>query len=167
MAQPNIRPDQIPPGALLTYYADLASGAVRPEDIRIEDLTFQAIIDPSGQVIQQTPAYNVVSTYTLALRRVYGQIVNPIMAGAAAGLIRFNLREQGRSFDVWKQPVSFATTLGSGGLSHDGVYMCVPGTQLEAVWTVDTTLWAALVGATRIVSITASGDYIRCGPSAR
>lgn len=166
MAQPGITVSQIPPGALLTYYGDLASGAVRPEDVRIEDLTFRAIIDPTGLAVSQTPAINVVSTYTLAIRRIYAQIVNPDLAGAAAGLVKFNLREQGRSFDVFKQPVSLAAAM-STPIIHDGVYMCIPGTQLEATWSVDTTLWTSLVGASRIVEIVVSGDYIRCGPSAR
>ena len=161
MAAPNLTPAMIPPGALLTYYGDLASGSIRPEDIRIEDLTFQATIDATGVVVAQTSKISVVSRYSFAIRRIYAQIVNPSLAGAAAGLIKFNLREQGRSFDVFKNPQSFAAAL-ENPIVHDGTYICVPGTDLEATWAINTTLWTALVGATKIVEITVSGDYIAC-----
>lgn len=161
MAASHLTADQIPPGEILTYYGDLASGVIRPEDIRIEDLTFQAIIDATGQVVFQTSKITVISRFVFALRRVYAQIVNPDVAGAAAGLIKFNAQEQGRSFAIWKQPQSFACAL-ENPIVHDGVYLCVPGTDLEVSWTVDTTLWVALVGATRIVEVTLSGDYVAC-----
>lgn len=161
MARPNLTPSDIPPGALLTYYGDLASGVVRPEDIRIEDLTFRATIDASGVVVAQTSKITVVSRYTFVIRRIYAQIVNPLLAGSAAGLIKFNLREQGRSFDVFKNPQSFAAAL-ENPIVHDGAYLCVPGTDLEATWVIDVALWTALVGASKVVEITVSGDYIAC-----
>lgn len=164
MAAPGITPAQIPPGPVLSYYADLASGAVRPEDIRIEDITFEAIIDSTGLVVSQTSTVQVISTYTFVIRKLYAQCADSLLAGSAPGLIKFNLQEEGRAFTVFKQPVSFAAAR-NNPIVHDGCYLCIPGTQLASIWSVNTTLWAALVGATRIVSIVVSGDYIRCGPS--
>ena len=46
----------------------------------------------------------------------------------------------------------------------DGVYICVPGTTLEALWTVDTNRWAALVVAAREFGIQLLGDYVACAP---
>jgi hypothetical protein len=166
MAPRKLDPAEIPPGQILTYYGDLASGAIRPEDTRIEDLTFQLIVAADGTVAFQSPKITVVSRYNFAIRRVYAQIVNPLAAGAAAGLIRFNIFEQGRSFTIFKQPQSLAAAI-NNPIVHDGVYICVPGTDLEALWTIDTTLWVALVGASRVVEITVSGDYIACGPTER
>lgn len=170
MAQNSIQVSQIPPGEILTYYGDLASGAIRPEDIRVEALTFRAIIDRNGVITFASPKVTIISRYNLAIRAVYGAIVNPDIAGSAAGLIRFNLREQGRSFDVFKQPVSMSGVTNGGSAvpyEWDGLYMCVPGTDLEATWSVDQGLWSTLVGAPRIVEIVVTGDYIACGPQGR
>lgn len=166
MAHPDITPATTPPGQILTYYGDIASGAVRPEDMRFEGLTYRAIIDATGLVVAQTAAINVVSTYNLALRSFVGEVINPDLAGAAAGLVKWNFKEQGRNFTVFKQPRSLGACIVNPTL-YDGVYMCVPGTTLECEWTIDTTLWPVLVGATRVVQITANGDYIRCGPGSR
>jgi hypothetical protein len=170
MAHEKITVSQIPPGEILTYYGDLASGAIRPEDIRIEAITYRAIIDRFGTITYASPKTTIVSRFNFAIRAVYGAIINPEIAGSAAGLIRFNLREQGRSFDVFKQPVSMSGVTNGGSAvpyEWDGLYMCVPGTDLEANWSVDQGLWPVLVGAPRIVEITVLGDYIACGPQGR
>lgn len=170
MAGENITPAQIPPGAVLTYYGDIASGAIRPEDVRVEALTFRAIIDRNGLITFATPKITVVSRFNLAIRAIYGSIINPELAGAAAGLIRFNLQEQGRSFNVFKQAVSMSGVANGGSAvpyEWDGVYICVPGTDIEATWSVDQALWTTLVGAPRIVEIVVTGDYIACGPQGR
>jgi hypothetical protein len=164
MARSRIQPAEIPPGEILTYYGDLASGAIRPEDVRIEALTFRAVIDQNGQIQFQSPKITVVSRYNFAFRGVWGQIVNAPVAGAAAGLVRFQVREQGRSFDVFKQPVSFGAVV-ENPYHWDGVYITVPGTDLEVSWTVDTALWTNLVGQTRIVEVVLVGDYIACAPT--
>ena len=170
MAQENIKPAQIPPGEILTYFGDLASGAIRPEDVRIEALTYRALIDRNGIITFQSPKITVIARYNLAIRAVYGAVLNPELAGAAAGLVRFNLQEQGRNFNVFKQPVSLSGVTNGGSAvpyEWDGVYICVPGTDLEATWAVDQALWATLVGAPRIVEIVVTGDYIACGPQGR
>ena len=92
--------------------------------------------------------------------------MNPSALGNAPGLINFNCEEQGRSFTVFKTPVSFASVIsvsGAGNLSEfDGVYICVPGTQFQVNWTVDTQRWGALVGASREVGIQLIGDLVSC-----
>ena len=119
----------------------------------------------AGPLIQfQSPKITVVSRYNFAFRGVWGQIVNAPVAGAAAGLVRFQVREQGRSFDVFKQPVSFGAVI-ENPYHWDGVYITVPGTDLEVSWTVDTALWTTLVGQTRIVEVVLVGDYIACAPT--
>lgn len=164
MARPRLTPAEIPPGQILTYYGDIASGAIRPEDVRIEALTFRAIIDPTGLVISQTQKITIISRYNFALRAVYGTIVNPDISGAAPSLVRFNVREQGRSFDVFKQPVSFQACF-ENEYRWDGVYITVPGTDLEVNWTVDVPLWQDLVGESKIMEIVLLGDYIACNPT--
>jgi hypothetical protein len=166
VASPDIRPAQIPPGQLLTHYGDLASGVLRPEDVRIEALTFRAVIDQLGLVVQSTPKITVVSRYNFSFRAVYGTIVTPVLADAAPGLVRFNIREQGRNWDIFKQPVSFGAVL-ENEYHWDGTYICVPGTDLEVNWSVDAALWNTLVGASRIVEISLIGDYVACGPTQR
>ncbi len=169
MAQKNIQPDMIPPGAILTYYGDIASGAIRPEDVRIEALTYRLTVNPLGVSVFETPKVTIISRYSLAIRRVYGAVANPEFAGPAAAFIRFNLREQGREFNIFKNPASLSVVT-PGGSSQpfmwDGVYITVPGTDLEVAWTIDAVLWAALVGATKFAEVVITGDYIACGPQA-
>lgn len=170
MAQNNITPAQIPPGDLLTYYGDLASGALRPEDVRTEALSFAVTIGPSGQILQQTPqigAIQIVSRYNWAIETVRGSIMNPSLAGAAPSLVRFNLQEQGRNFTVFKAPVDFATLVEcpANALEWRGTYICIPGTQFEVLWSIDQALWASLVGAPRTLKITVTGSYIACEPT--
>lgn len=157
----------IPPGQLLTYYGDLASGAIRPEDVRFEALTFRVTIDATGNPVFTTPKITVVARYNFAIRRIYAAVVNPEFAGAAAGFIRVNILEQGRNWNLFKVPVGLAS-VASGNASKpfewDGVYICIPGTDLEAQWTIDQAFWSALVGATKFAEIVLSGDYIACGP---
>jgi hypothetical protein len=170
MAQESIKVAQIPPGELLTYYGDIASGAVRPEDVRPEALTFRAVIDRNGIIQTSSPKVTIISRYSLAIRAVYGAILDPANAGWAAGLIRFNVREQGRNFDIFKNPVTLSGVTNGGSAvpyEWDGVYITVPGTDLEVSWNVDAALWTALVGAPRIAEIVITGDYIACGPQGR
>jgi hypothetical protein len=162
VAEPNIQISQIPPGPILQYYGDIASGAITPDDVKIEALTFFATISPAGLVIDQTSKISVNARYNFAMREVRASIINPELAGAAPDLIRFQVKEQGRGFDVFKQPVDFAAGLGQRWFRWDGVYICVPGTDLAVDWTVDTALWAIFVGVPKRVKITISGDYIAC-----
>jgi hypothetical protein len=167
MAQNGIKVSQIPPGQVLTYYGDIASGAIRPEDVRIEALTFRAVIDNTGSVVTSSPKVTIISRYNFALRAVYGAVLNPRLAGFAAGLVRFNVREQGRNFNVFKNPVTLSGVTNGGSAvpyEWDGVYITVPGTDLEVEWSVDAALWQTLVGDTRIVEVVLTGDYIACGP---
>jgi len=56
------------------------------------------------------------------------------------------------------------STSGAGNLAEwDGVYITVPGTQIEVAWVVDTR-WAALVGATREFGVQLMGDLVACRP---
>jgi hypothetical protein len=158
----------VPPGAVVQYFSDLASGVIVPEDMRIECLEYRVQIDPLGNVVFQTPSRQLVSRFQFAIRRVQAFIQNPGVAGDAPSLVRFNLQEQGRNFTVFKDSVSPAPLLqeGSSGLSQwDGVYICIPGTQLEALWTIDRARWGALVGATKEIGIQVIGDYVACTPN--
>lgn len=153
-------------GPLRAYYNDLASGKLPPENMRIENLEFRVRIDPAGTVQQATAAVQIISQYNFALRRIAGFAMNAPGLGNASALIGFNVFEEGRNFSVFKKPISFASimaTSGAGNLAEwDGVYVCVPGTQLVATWTVDTQRWATLVGATREVGVQLIGDYVIC-----
>jgi hypothetical protein len=170
MAAPGLIPREIPPGEILTYFGDIASGAIRPEDVRIEALTYRAVVNAAGQVVQESPTVKIISRYNFAIRAVYAAILDPTNAGWAAGLVRFQLREQGRSFDVFKNPVTLSGVANGGSAvpyEWDGVYITVPGTDLEVTWSVDAALWGVLVGAPRIAEIVITGDYIACGPQGR
>lgn len=165
MALPNITPEQIPPGPILQYYGDIASGAIKPEDVKIEALTFFAVIDAAGLVVSQTDKVTVNARMSLAIREVRSSIMLPELAGAAPDLITFNAKEQGRNFDIFKKPIDFSACMGIRPYEWDGVYICVPGTDLEVVWTVDTALWVIFVGAPKRVKVTITGDYIACTAS--
>ena len=170
MAAQNITPAQIPPGDLLTYFGDLASGALRPEDVRIEELTFRATIDATGRIISTDPqnsTVQIVARYNFAIETVRGSIMFPELAGAAPDLIKFNLKEQGRNFDVFKTPVDFGNLVRSGATPMEwrGTYICIPGTQFEVEWFVNTTLWPVLVGGSRQVTIVVGGSYVACAPT--
>ncbi len=157
----------IPAGEVLRYYGDLASGAIRPEDVRIEALTYRLIVNPDGTTAFTTPKVSIISRYNFCIRRVYGALANPSFAGAAAALIKFNFLEQARNFNVFKVPLTLSP-VASGNSTQpylwDGVYITVPGTDLEVSWFVDQTLFVSLVGATKIAEVVLSGDYIACGP---
>ncbi len=157
--------NRVPPGALVSYYSDLSSGLLAPEDMRIEDLQFRVLIDPAGNVVSQSQPATLISRYNFAFRRAVGFMMNPDIAGSAPMLVNFNIREQGRDFTVFKRPVSMQSVLGtSGGLQSewDGVYITVPGTDLAVDWTIDTQRWPGLVGATREMGVQLLGDYVVC-----
>ena len=92
MAAPGLIPREIPPGEILTYFGDIASGAIRPEDVRIEALTYRAVVNAAGQVVQESPTVKIISRYNFAIRAVYAAILDPTNAGWAAGLVRFRGR---------------------------------------------------------------------------
>jgi len=157
---------RIPPGNLIQYYSDLSSGMLPPEDMRIEDLQFRIRINPDGSIAAQSNPVTLLSQYTFAFRRVSGFIMDPDLAGAAPSLVNFQVQEQGRSFTVFKRPVSMQSLLSRGGSGNiaewDGVYITVPGTDLAVEWTVDTQRWAGLVGATKEMGVQLLGDYVAC-----
>ena len=61
----------IPPGALVQYYNDLASGVIAPEDMRIENLPFRVQIDPAGNILSQTAAITLVRANDLTIILLY------------------------------------------------------------------------------------------------
>lgn len=157
----------VPPGALVQYYSDLASGVIVPEDMRLEDLQFRVQIDPLGNILFQTDPIMLVSRYNFAFRRIMGFMMDPDLAGASPALVNFQVKESGRNFDIFKRPVSIASLLGTAKnvAEWDGVYISVPGTEFEVNWTVDTARWPALVGASKEFGIQLLGDYVACAPS--
>ncbi len=156
----------VPPGALASYYGDLSSGLIVPENMRIEDLTFRVIINPLGQIVAETQKITLISRYNFVFRRAIGWIMDPDLAGPAPSLVSFNVQEQGRNFDVFKRPVpmqSLVSRSGAGNLAEwDGVYITVPGTDLAVNWTVDSQRWPGLVGATKEFGVQLIGDYVVC-----
>ena len=156
---------QVPPGSLVQYYSDLSSGMLPPENMRVENLQFRVRIDPTGLITFQTPDIQIVSSYNLAIRRVYAGMMQPLLAGAAPALVNFNIKEQGRAFDMFKIPVSLACGVSNNGPSlfeWDGVYICVPGTQLAVNFSVDRPRWQALVAAQKEFVVQVVGDYVIC-----
>jgi len=156
---------RVPPGLLVQYYSDLSSGMLPPENMRVENLQYRLRVDPTGLVTFATPAVQIISMYNFAIRRVYGSMMQPLLAGAAPALVNFNIREQGRNFDVFKVPVSMASILNSNGpnlAEWDGVYICIPGTQLSVNFSVDRPRWQSLVAAQKEFVIQVVGDYVIC-----
>jgi hypothetical protein len=131
--------------------------------MRFDDLQFRVIIDPAGNVTQQSNAVTLISRYNFAFRRVVGIMMDPDLAGPAPMLVNFNVREQGRDFTVFKRPVSMQSVLSGQGIAEwDGVYITVPGTDLAVEFTVDTQRWPGLVGATKEFGVQLLGDYVVC-----
>jgi hypothetical protein len=151
---------------LIQYYSDLSSGVLAPEDMRIEDLSFRVQIDATGQIVTQSQKVTLISRYNFAFRRVVGFMMDPTFAGAAPALVNFNVKEQGRDFTVFKRPVSMQSILNpasAGNIAEwDGVYITVPGTDLDVEWTIDSQRWAALVGTSKEMGVQLLGDYVVC-----
>lgn len=162
------RAQRIPPGALLEYYSDLASGAIAPENMRIEDLRFEVRIDPAGNITAATDPIQVISRYNYVFRRINAFALNPAFTGAGPGLVTLQVQEAGRNFPIFKTPIKFGSLMSTNGAGNpavwDGIYIAVPGTQLEVIWTVDPR-WAALVGTTQEYGVQLTGDNIVCSPS--
>lgn len=158
--------EPVPPGALVQYYGDLASGAIAPEDFRIENLQFRVQIDPAGNVTFESDSVSLISRYNFAFRRIVGFAMDPEFAGMAPYLVGVQVREEGRNFEIFKRPINMASLLRSaeGVAVWDGVYITVPGTDLSVVWSVDTQRWAALVGASKEFGVQLLGDYAACSP---
>jgi hypothetical protein len=156
----------VPPGALASYYGDLSSGLIVPENMRIEDLTFRVQINPQGQIVSETQKITLISRYNFAFRRAIGWIMDPDLAGPAPSLVSFNIQEQGRDFSVFKRPVSMQSLVSRSGAGNpaefDGVYITIPGTDLAVNWTVDSQRWPGLVGATKEFGVQLLGDYVVC-----
>jgi hypothetical protein len=96
-----------------------------------------------------------------------GFMMDPDVAGASPALVNFQVRENGRNFEIFKRPVSMQPLLGRAGLNimeWDGIYTTVPGTDISVEWTVDTQRWAALVGASKEFGVQLLGDYVACAP---
>lgn len=168
IAQAKDSRQRIPPGALLEYYSDLASGAIAPENMRIEDLRFEVRIDPAGNITAQTEPIQVISRYNYVFRRINAFALNPAFAGAGPGLVTFQVQEAGRNFPIFKTPIKLASLMSTNGAGNpavwDGVYIAVPGTQLEVIWTVDPR-WPALVGTSQEYGMQLAGDNIVCSPA--
>ena len=154
----------VPPGGLMSYYSDLSSGLLAPEDMRIEDLQYRVQIDPTGQIVVESPKVTIVSRYNFCFRRVSGFFMDSQLMGAAPALVNFQVREQGRNFDIFKKPVSMASlyNANNGMVEWDGVYITVPGTDLSVDWVIDTQRWTGLVGATKEMGVQLIGDYVIC-----
>lgn len=158
---------KVPPGNLVQYYNDIASGVLAPEDMRIENLQFRVQIDPAGNITFNTDAITLVSRYMFVFRRVSGFILDPDFAGMAPGLVNFQVRENGRNFEIFKRPVSMQALLtrnGNNVMEWDGIYTTVPGTDMSVEWTVDTQRWPLLVGVTKELGVQLLGDYVACAP---
>jgi hypothetical protein len=155
----------VPPGALVQYYGDLSSGVLAPEDMRMESLQYRVQIAPNGATNSESQSVQLVSRYNFAIRRIIGFSLDPFFAGAAPGLVDFNIQEDGRNFTVFKTDMSMAA-IANGNSSPvaewDGVYITVPGTQLSVIWSIDTQRWASLVGATKEFGVQIMGDLVVC-----
>jgi hypothetical protein len=157
----------VPPGPIVQYYSDLASGAIAPEDMRIESLAYRVQIDPVGNIAFESDKVSLISRYNFAIRRIVGFAMDADFIGNAAFLVGVQVREEGRNFEIFKRPINMAQLLrnGAGGIAEwDGVYITVPGTDLSTEWSVDTQRWAALVGASKEFGIQIEGDYVACAP---
>lgn len=156
----------IRPGPLQQYYNDLASGVLKPEDMRIEALEYRVQIAADGQIQFNTDAKQLVSNYTFTPRRIYGFAMDPATTGSSQALVSFNLREQGRNFDYFKNAVSMGDLVGPAGTLNpmiwDGTYINVPGTQLAVNWSIDTQRWPLLVGTFKEFGVKILGDYVSC-----
>lgn len=159
---------RLPPGWMATYYGDLAGGLLAPEDMRLEDAAFRVQIDPVGDIVFSTDPILLVSRYQFAFRQIVGWAMDPDVVGSAPALVGFNVREDGRNFDVFKRPIDMQSLLsrnGSGNVHKwDGVYITVPGTTMSVEWFVDRARWVALVGAAREFGVQLLGDYVACAP---
>ncbi len=159
---------RVPPGAMVEYYSDLAGGLLAPEDMRLEDAAFRVQIDPAGDIVFSTDPILFISRYQFAFRQIVGWAMDPDVVGSAPALVGFNVREDGRNFDVFRRPVDMQSLLsrnGSGNIHKwDGVYITVPGTTMSVEWFVDRARWAALVGAAREFGVQLLGDYVACAP---
>lgn len=158
----------VPPGQLVQYYSDLASGAIAPEDMRIEDLLYTVQIDPSGNITFESDAIQIISRYNFVVRRIVGFAMNPELLGNSAFLVNVQVREDGRNFELFKRPInmqSLISGIGSANVAEwDGVYITIPGTSLSVSWSVNTQRWPALVGASKEFGIQILGDYVACAP---
>lgn len=156
----------VPPGELVKYYSDLASGALAPEDMRIEDLKWEVRIDPAGNIQFESDKISLISRYNFAITQIVGYAMDPDFAGVAAYLVGVQIREEGRNFEIFKRPISMASLLSpvQGAAQWRGTYITVPGTDMSAIWSVDTQRWASLVGATKSFGIQLLGDYVACAP---
>lgn len=160
-------PQRVPPGALVEYYSDLASGVLPPSNMRLEELRFDVRIDPAGNITASTDPVQVLSQYNFAFRRIVAFAQNPQLVGAAPSLVSFNVQDAGRNFPIFKNNINLQSLLATGGAGNpavwDGVYITVPGTQVEVTWTVDPR-WAVLVGTSQEFGIQLLGDNVVCAP---
>ncbi len=149
-------------GPILDYLRDISR--VRPELAGIEQYSFTADINAAGVITAQTASRTTHPDFVFAMRRAKGFVQDPAVSPAAPSLVQWNVRDQGRQTDVFRDPIFLSIMVGTSGPAHDmlwdSAYVFIQGADVSVAWTVDAAAWAALVGVPKLVGVSLTGDKV-------
>jgi hypothetical protein len=115
-----------------------------PEISRIDMATFQCTTSAAGAVIAQPPTVRFNADYVAELFGMIGNVddtITDIGLGSESHIF-FNIREQGRDFDVFVTPTPMCDLMNQGGTIGQiefprGAYVFRPGTDVQLRFQVD------------------------------
>lgn len=148
-------------GAILDRLHDLQNTEVDIDMMRPELPEFTVTVDAAGTVTASA-AQPTLKGYVLSIYGMQAWVAGGTVPGdQAPALVTFNVRETGRGQDVLRRAVRVAGFMEGQETAWFMPYRCMPGTDLEATWTVDTT-WAAQINAQRVFGVRLVADYYKC-----
>lgn len=148
-------------GLIIDRYNDLRNPDLGIDAVRPELPEFTVSIDAAG-VVTPSAVQPTLKNYVLSIYGMQAWVKGGTVAGdAAPALVTLKINEVGRQQSVFRSSVNLAGFVEQQQALWFMPYRCLPGTDLEAVWTVATT-WTAEINAARVFGVRLLADYYLC-----
>jgi len=151
-------------GPVSSYLID--AGLISPEEAQIEAVTYQAIVDTTGQIIFQSPSARMTPGFAFLMNRMLGSISNPQQDPSVIDLVSFNVVNEGRSKSIFKRPIPMNLLVCPTGPAHlvewNSHFRFFDSADITVDWSVDTAKYAAYLPADqKRFYVTLIGELVR------